>query len=58
MFHGASYTNIVLLQVDLTAGQGKGKLVLILGNKLLHGISSIDGELLWTVESSELRYIH
>eukprot|EP00250_Pteridium_aquilinum_P012532 c20782_g1_i1 orf=468-3470(-) len=33
---------------------GKGKLVLVVGSKLLYGISSIDGELLWTKESSEL----
>ncbi|KAI5054835.1 hypothetical protein GOP47_0029980, partial [Adiantum capillus-veneris] len=42
-----------LTSIDLHTGAGKGKVVVVLGNKLLHGVSSVDGAILWTVEASE-----
>ncbi|MCO5605408.1 hypothetical protein L7F22_059592 [Adiantum nelumboides] len=49
-----SNSMLSLTSIDQHTGSGKGKVVLVIGEKLLHGVSSIDGALLWTVESSNL----
>ncbi|KAH7293959.1 hypothetical protein KP509_28G050000 [Ceratopteris richardii] len=45
---------LIVTSIDLHTESGKGKLLLILGDRHLLGVSSVDGALKWSIESKEL----